>query len=61
MIRIEDKSNFEYLLRRGIKISVSDSRNNNSLHHSIKLEKPQFLSFMLEGSWDGFDIFKAVG
>lgn len=51
MIRLDDKAKFEYLLGRGISPAASDSEGCNALHYAIRMERMEFLSYMLEGDY----------
>jgi hypothetical protein len=55
MIRIEDRSKFEYLLGRGILASICDSEGYNAIHYAIRMERIQFLSFLLEGDYQAYE------
>lgn len=55
MIRIEDKPKFEYLLNRSILASIPDLDGNNALHYAIRMERIEFISYLLEGEYHGFE------
>lgn len=55
MMRIDDKQKFEYLLNRGILPSSTNSEGFNSLHFAVKLNKLNYLSYMLEGDYNAFE------
>lgn len=57
MMRINDKQKFEYLLGRGILASVVDQDGNNALHYAIKMERIEYISFLLEGEYHGYEVF----
>ena len=48
-LRFEEKDNFRYLLQRGISVLDIDKYGNNVVHYACKLEKIEFLTFLLEG------------
>ena len=48
-MRFEDKECFSYLLTRNLSLLVADDRGLNIIHHSIAMEKLDYLAFMLEG------------
>ena len=50
-MRLDDKSKFEYLLRRGILPSSTDKEGFNAIHYAIRMGKIEFLSYMLEGDY----------
>ena len=50
-MRINDIQNFEYILRRGVSPLKSNENDLNVLHMAIKLEKLEFLSYLLEGDY----------
>jgi hypothetical protein len=55
MMRIDDKTKFEYLLGRGILPSASDSDGFNALHYTVRLNKLEYLAFMLEGDYQAYE------
>lgn len=59
-IRFEDRENFKYLLLRGISVLSADSDGNNVIHYAIKLEKLEFISFLMEGKFES-EIMKMCG
>ena len=53
-MRFEDKKNFVYLIRqRNLSLLIKDQNGNNMIHFAISLEKIEFLSLMLEGTFKG--------
>ncbi|CDW77519.1 ankyrin repeat [Stylonychia lemnae] len=60
-MRFEDKENFQYLLKRGISVLCTDKNGNNILHYAIQLEKIEFLSYLLEGSFQSEIYEKSLG
>lgn len=54
LMRIDLKSSFEYVLSRGIPISLSDRNNNNLLHYAVSLERCDYVSFLLEGNYQNY-------
>jgi len=55
MMRIDDRQRFEYLLGRGIMSSIADNEGYNALHYAVRMEKLHYISFLLDGNYDGFD------
>lgn len=55
MMRVEDKPKFEYLLNRGILPSTPDNEGCNALHFAIRMEKIEFLSYLLEGDYLAYE------
>ncbi len=55
MIRVDDKLKFEYLINRGLLPSLSDSSGCNALIYAIRMEKLEFVAFMLEGDYNAYD------
>ncbi len=51
MMRVDDKQKFEYLLNRGILPSALDNEGCNAIHFAIRMEKIEFLSYLLEGDY----------
>jgi ankyrin repeat protein len=55
MMRVDDKSKFEYLLNRGILPSATDNEGYNAIHFAIRMEKIDFLSYLLEGDYSAHE------
>jgi hypothetical protein len=51
-MRFEDRENFVYLLKRGIKVESQDKNGNNAVHFAIQLEKLHYLTFLFEGTFE---------
>ena len=52
VMRIKDRENFEYVLRRGVSPLAANQNDFNGLHFAIKLERLEFLAFLFEGDYD---------
>ena len=52
LIRINDHEMFQYILKRGVSPLASNENDMNALHFAVKLEKIEFLSYLLEGDID---------
>lgn len=50
-MRFDDKENFKYLIKRGISMLETDKNGHNCVHHAVIMEKIDFLSYLLEGSY----------
>jgi ankyrin repeat protein len=55
MIRVEDKSKFEYLLNRGLVPSTMDAEGCNGIHYAVRMGKLDFLSYLLEGDYSSHE------
>ncbi|CDW82347.1 ankyrin repeat [Stylonychia lemnae] len=55
MIRVEDRQKFQYLLSRGIMPSFQDLDGNNALHYAIRMERIEFISYLLEGEYTSYE------
>ena len=53
-MRFDDRDNFVYLLKRGIHVFHEDKNGNNAVHFAVLLEKVNYLSFMIEGTFDSY-------
>eukprot|EP00347_Sterkiella_histriomuscorum_P004875 403358755 len=51
-MRFNDKQVFEYILKRGLSTLSANQQGNNIVHYSIQLEKYEFLSFLVEGTFE---------
>ena len=54
-MRMEDSEKFQYLLARGVLPSATDSSGCNAIHYAIRMEKLNFLSYMLEGDFNAYE------
>ncbi|CDW77266.1 ankyrin repeat [Stylonychia lemnae] len=54
LMRINDYQTFDYILKRGVSPLASNENDMNAIHLAIKLEKMNFLSYLLEGDFDGY-------
>lgn len=41
-----------YLLNRGISVLAGDKNGNNTVHYAIQIERVEFLSLLLEGTFE---------
>lgn len=55
MMRVEDKGKFEYLLNRGILPSAPDHEGCNAIHFAVRMEKIEYLSYLLEGDYSAHE------
>ena len=60
MIRIGDKDKFEYLLARGILPSITDLEGCNALHYAARIDRLEFLSYMLEGDYHAYEYSNSI-
>lgn len=51
-IRFQEEDSFNYLLGRGISVLGADQNGNNVIHHTVLMEKPSFLVYLFEGSFE---------
>ena len=55
LLRVGDQQTFEYILKRDVSPLSTNSNDLNALHFAVQLERASFLSYLLEGDFDGFE------
>jgi hypothetical protein len=55
LMRVGDQQTFEYVLRREVSPLSANSNDLNALHFAVQLERVSFLSYLLEGDFEGYN------
>lgn len=50
-MRFSDRESFAYLLKRGLSLMTNNSEGFNIVHLAVKIEKIEFLSYLMEGTF----------
>ncbi len=54
LMRVDQQRSFEYVIRRGIPLTSADRNGNNVLHFAVSLERLDYLSYLLDGSYGSY-------